>query len=377
MQLPIYLDNMATTPLDPQVLEKMRQFLADDSSYGNPSSRTHSYGWKAATAVEEARAQVAALINADSEEIIWTSGGTEANNLAIIGLANFYQRQGRHIITCKTEHKSVLDPFAYLQRQGFEVTWLSPQTNGLIDLQSLEQALRPDTLLVSIMQANSETGVLQDIAAIGQLTRSRGIIFHVDAIQGAGKIPIDVKQMQVDAMSLSAHKIYGPKGIGALYLRRQPRLRLQPLMYGGGQEKGLRPGTLATHQIVAMGEAFRLAGLAMPEEGARLLKLRQRLLAGISALPIQVHGDLIQRLPGNLYVSFLGSDATGLISSLQNLAVSTGSACSSGSIEPSYVLLAMGVSPGVARSALRFSLGRFTQQGEIDFAVEEICRVLG
>jgi cysteine desulfurase len=370
---PIYLDYMATTPVDPRVAAKMLQYLTPDGEFGNASSRTHRYGMVAAQAVDQARQQVAALINCTPEALIWTSGATEANNLAIKGAAHFYQRQGRHLVTCQTEHRAVLDVFAQLEREGFTVTYLPPQANGLVDLQQLQAALRPDTLLVSIMHANNEIGVIQDIAAIGEITREKGVLLHVDAAQSAGKIPIDLAVWPVDLMSFSAHKVYGPKGMGALYIRQRPRLHLQPLVQGGSQEQGLRPGTLPVHQIVGMGEAFALAQQEMTAENARLLALKQQLWLGLSALgDIRLHGDEKQRLAGNLNVSFLGIDAQNLLELLPDLALSTGSACTSGNIEPSHVLSALGLSPAETYSAIRFALGRFTTQQEIDTAVQAV-----
>lgn len=377
MRLPIYLDYMATTPVDPRVAECMWGYLTPTGHFGNSSSRTHIYGKTAAEAVEKARKQVAELVGCQPEALIWTSGATEANNLAIKGIAHFYKRQGRHIITTKTEHKAVLDPCAQLAREGFEITYLSPQSNGLIDLNQLENALRSDTLLVSIMHANNETGVIQNIGAIGALTRARGILFHVDAAQSAGKIPIDLT-LPIDLMSFSAHKLYGPKGIGALYLRQKPRLQLEPLLHGGGQELGLRAGTLPVHQIVGMGAAFAIAQDEMADESARLLGFRQRLLSALQALgKIYVNGDLSKRLPGNLNVSFAGIDAQSLIELLANLAVSSGSACASGNLEPSHVLRAMGVAPALAQSAIRFSLGRFTTEEELVYVIQYLHEKVG
>ncbi len=378
MRLPIYLDYMATTPVDPRVIERMLAFLGPESEFGNPASMTHRYGLRASEAVDQARQCVAAVLNADSEEIIWTSGGTEANNLALKGAARFYQRQGKHIITCQTEHKAVLDPCLQLEREGFSVTYLPPDENGLLPVERLEAALRSDTILVSIMHANNETGVIQDIQAMAELTRSRGILFHTDAIQSAGKIPLDVKKTPVDMISLSAHKIYGPKGIGALYIRRKPRLRLEPLAQGGGQEQGLRPGTLPTHQIVGMGEAFRLASLEMAMENERLLLLRQRLWSGLRQLPhVYLNGDADRRLSGNLNISIGGLEASELVKALQPyVAFSTGSACASGNLTPSHVLLAMGMSEARARQAFRLSMGRFTTEPEIDFVLEHLVRAL-
>ncbi len=373
MRLPIYLDYMATTPVDPRVAERMMQCLTLEGNFGNPASRTHAYGWRAETAVEEARQQVADLLNTHPQQIIWTSGGTESNNMAILGAARFYQRQGNHIVTCTTEHKAVLDVCVQLQREGFVVTYLTPDENGLIQLEQLESALRKETLLVSIMHANNEIGVIQNIKAIAELTRMRGILFHVDAAQSAGKIPINLQEIPVDLMSFSAHKIYGPKGIGALYIRNKPRLRLAPLSHGGGHEQGLRPGTLPTHQIVGMGEAFNIAGQEMASEAQRTAQLKQYLWEGLKKVAkIQRNGDEGQCLPGNLNVSFVGIDAQTLLSALPNIAVSSGSACTSGSLESSYVLRAIGVSDALARSALRFSVGRFTTLEEIEFVIAEI-----
>jgi cysteine desulfurase len=372
MRLPIYLDYMATTPVDPEVAKKMWEFLTPNGKFGNPASRTHSYGYEAEFAVENARQQFANAIHAETSEIIWTSGGTESINLAVKGAARFYRRQGNHLITFETEHKAVLDTFAQLEREGFDVSYIKPQPSGLIDLQHVQKMLRKDTILLSILHVNNEIGVIQNIAEIGKLTRAHGILMHVDASQSLGKIPIHVHEMNIDMMSCSAHKIYGPKGIGALYLRRNPRIRLEPLMHGGGQEQGLRPGTLAVHQIAGFGKAIELAQQNMQQENARILKLRQKLLAGISGLNIRINGDLEQRLPGNLNVSFIGIDGTTLIQQLANLAVSSGSACSSGSSEPSHVLKSLGVDSGLARSAIRFSIGRFTTEEEIEFAIQEI-----
>ncbi len=377
MSLPIYLDYMATTPVDPRVAERMLECLTQDGSFGNPASRTHVYGWKAEALVEEARQQVADLLNTSSESIIWTSGGTESNNLALKGAARFYQRQGKHIITVATEHKAVLDVCAQLQREGFEVTYLVPASNGLLQLEQLRQALRKDTLLVTVMHANNEIGVIQNIKAIGELTRSSGILLHVDAAQSAGKIPIDLQTMPVDLMSFSAHKLYGPKGIGALYIRDKPRLRLEPLCHGGGHERGLRPGTLPVHQIVGMGEAFRIAKAEMAVESQSILQLRHRLWSGLQTIgEVCLNGDAEQRLPGNLNISFKGIDAQSLLPALTNIAISVGSACASGNLEPSYVLKAIGLSDGLARSALRFSIGRFTSIEEIDVTITEVTRTV-
>ena len=364
---PIYLDYAATTPVDPRVAEAMARYLTPDGQFGNPASRSHSFGWQAEDAVSAARGHVAELIGADPREIVWTSGGTESDNLAIKGAAHFYRKKGRHIVTCKTEHKAVLDTCRQLEREGCEVTYLSPQPNGLLDLAEFEAALREDTVLVSVMHVNNEIGVIQDIAALGALTRPRGILLHVDAAQSAGKVPIDVGAMQVDLMTLSAHKIYGPKGIGALYVCRKPRVRLEAQMHGGGHERGLRSGTLATHQIVGMGEAFRLAGAEMAAEAARIRALRDRLWAGLGRMEeVYLNGDLERRVPGNLNVSFNFVEGESLIMALKDIAVSSGSACTSASLEPSYVLRALGRNDELAHSSLRFSIGRFTTEEDID-----------
>lgn len=373
INLPIYLDYSATTPVDPRVADKMRRFLTPDGEFGNPASRSHRFGWQAEEAVDEARKQVAALIGADPREIIWTSGGTESDNLAIKGAAHFYQKKGKHIVTVKTEHKAVLDTCRQLEREGFEVTYLAPQANGLLDLAELEASLRDDTVLVSVMHVNNEIGVVQDIGAIGKMTRERGIILHVDAAQGAGKIPIDVHEMQIDLMTLSAHKIYGPKGIGALYLCRKPRVRLEAQMHGGGHERGLRSGTLPTHQIVGMGEAFRIAREEIAEESARIRALRDRLWDGLNRMEeVYLNGDLEQRVPGNLNVSFNFVEGESLIMALKDVAVSSGSACTSASLEPSYVLRALGRNDELAHSSLRFTIGRFTTEEEIDYTISLI-----
>ena len=373
INLPIYLDYSATTPVDPRVAAKMRQYLTPDGEFGNPASRSHSFGWHAEEAVDEARKQVAELIGADPREIIWTSGGTESDNLAIKGAAHFYQKKGKHIVTVKTEHKAVLDTCRQLEREGFEVTYLAPQANGLLDLEELEASLRDDTVVVSVMHVNNEIGIVQDIGAIGKLTRERGIILHVDAAQGAGKIPIDVHAMQVDLMTLSAHKIYGPKGIGALYICRKPRVRLEAQIHGGGHERGLRSGTLPTHQIVGMGEAFRLAREELAEESARIRALRDRLWNGLNQMEeVYLNGDLEQRVPGNLNVSFNFVEGESLIMALKDVAVSSGSACTSASLEPSYVLRALGRNDELAHSSLRFTIGRFTTEEEIDYTISLI-----
>ena len=370
---PIYLDYSATTPVDERVAEKMMQYMTRSGTFGNPASRSHTFGWHADHAVEKARSDVAALINADPREIVWTSGATESDNLAIRGAALFYQNKGRHIITCKTEHKAVLDTCRQLERQGFDVTYLAPRANGLIDFAELEAAIRPDTVLVSIMHVNNEIGVIQDIESIGQLTRSKGILFHVDAAQSAGKLPIDLSTLNVDLMSFSAHKLYGPKGMGALYVRRKPRVRLEAQMYGGGHERGMRSGTLATHQIVGMGEAFRIAREEMAGENERLLKLRNRLWNGLREMEeIYLNGDLERRIAGNLNVSFNFVEGESLIMALKDIAVSSGSACTSASLEPSYVLRALGRSDELAHSSIRFSIGRYTTAEEIDHTINVV-----
>ena len=371
LQLPIYLDYAATTPMDERVAETMSRFLTREGTFGNPASRSHSFGWESEQAVEQAREHVAALVGADPREIIWTSGATEADNLAIKGAAHFYQKKGRHIVTLKTEHKAVLDPCRQLEREGFEVTYLDPEPNGLLNLNKLEAALREDTILVSVMHVNNEIGVIQDLEAIGQLTRARGIVFHVDAAQSAGKIPLNLSSLPVDLASFSAHKIYGPKGVGALYVSRKPRVRLEAQMHGGGHERGLRSGTLATHQIVGMGEAFRIAGEQMDAEATRVLQLRDRLWAGLSAMEeVYLNGDLEHRVAGNLNVSFNFVEGESLIMALKDIAVSSGSACTSSSLEPSYVLRALGRDDELAHSSIRFSIGRYTTVEEVDYTVE-------
>ena len=367
-QSPIYLDYAATTPVDPRVAEKMIPHLT--SSFGNPASRSHAYGWQAEAAVETARAQVAELVGADPREIIWTSGATESDNLAIKGAAHFHRAKGNHLITLATEHKAVLDTMRELEREGFQVTYLKPQPNGLLDLETFKAALRPETILASIMLVNNEIGVIQDIAAIGAVCRERGILFHVDAAQAHGKVAIDLSTLPVDLMSFSAHKTYGPQGIGALYVRRRPRVHLAPLIHGGGHERGLRSGTLPTHQIVGMGEAYRLAGELMVEENARVRALRDRFLAGIADMEeVYLNGDLEQRVPHNLNVSFNFVEGESLMMAVKELAVSSGSACTSASLEPSHVLRALGRSDELAHSSLRITLGRYTTAQDIDFAV--------
>ncbi|PUB89681.1 MAG: IscS subfamily cysteine desulfurase [gamma proteobacterium symbiont of Ctena orbiculata] len=373
MKLPIYMDYSATTPVDPRVAEIMCRYLTPDGDFGNAASRSHAFGWTADEAISRARQQVAELVNADPKEIVWTSGATESDNLAIKGVAEFYAKKGRHIVTCKTEHKAVLDTCRQLERHDFEITYLDPEPNGLIDLDKLRAALRDDTILVSIMHVNNEIGVIQDIQAIGEITRERKILFHVDAAQSAGKVPIDLQTMKVDLMSFSAHKIYGPKGIGALYVRRKPRVRLEAQMHGGGHERGMRSGTLATHQIVGMGEAFRLAGEEMAAENERVLGLRNRLWEGINDIEeAYLNGDRDQRVAGNLNVSFAFVEGESLIMALKDLAVSSGSACTSASLEPSYVLRALGREDELAHSSIRFTLGRFSTADEVDYAINKI-----
>ncbi len=369
LQLPIYLDYSATTPVDPRVAAEMIPYLTE--KFGNPASRSHSFGWTADEAVELARAQVAALVNADPKEIVWTSGATESNNLAIKGAAHFYADKGKHIITVQTEHKAILDTVRELERQGFAATYLDPEANGLIDLEKLKAALRPDTTIVSVMLVNNEIGVIQDIAAIGEICRAKGILFHVDAAQATGKVAIDLQKLKVDLMSFSAHKTYGPKGIGALYVRRKPRVRLEAQMHGGGHERGFRSGTLATHQIVGMGEAFRIAKEEMAHENERIRALRDRLWAGLSSMEeVYLNGDMEHRVPHNLNVSFNFVEGESLIMAVKDIAVSSGSACTSASLEPSYVLRALGRNDELAHSSIRFTIGRFTTVEEIDYAVK-------
>ncbi|AMS33134.1 cysteine desulfurase [Betaproteobacteria bacterium UKL13-2] len=376
MKQPIYLDYSATTPVDPRVAEKMIPFLTE--SFGNPASRSHSYGWTAEEAVDNARLEVAKLVNCDDKEIVWTSGATESINLAVKGAAHFYQTKGKHIITLKTEHKATLDTFRELERQGFEATYLDVQENGLVDMNAFNAALRPDTILVSILFVNNEIGVIQPIAEIGEICRSKGIIFHVDAAQATGKVPIDLQALKVDLMSFCAHKTYGPKGIGALFVRRKPRVRLEAQMHGGGHERGFRSGTLATHQIVGMGEAFRLARLEMSAESERIRMLRDRLLAGFKGMEeVYVNGDLEHRVPHNLNVSFNFVEGESLIMGIKELAVSSGSACTSASLEPSYVLRALGRNDEMAHSSIRFSIGRYTTEADIDFAINLMKERIG
>lgn len=373
---PIYMDYSATTPVDPRVADKMIPYLRED--FGNPASRSHMYGWSAEKAVEEAREQVAALVNADPREIVWTSGATEGNNLAIKGAAHFYKTKGKHIITVKTEHKAVLDTVRELERQGFEATYLQPKDNGLITVQQLADAIRPDTILVSVMWVNNEIGVIQPIDEIGELCRSKGIIFHSDAAQATGKTPIDLKKTKVDLVTFTAHKSYGPKGIGALYVRRKPRVRLEAQMHGGGHERGLRSGTLATHQIVGMGEAFRLAKEEMDTEIVRIRALRDRLEKGLMSMEeVYLNGDLNHRVPHNLNISFNYVEGESLIMAIKDIAVSSGSACTSASLEPSYVLRALGRSDELAHSSIRFTFGRFTTEEDVDFTIELLKAKVG
>ncbi|WP_018872857.1 IscS subfamily cysteine desulfurase [Thioalkalivibrio sp. ALJ16] len=371
LKLPIYLDYSATTPVDERVAEKMTACLTKDGLFGNPASRSHSFGWGAEKAVENAREQVAAAVGADAKEIVWTSGATESNNLAIKGAAHFYQRKGKHIITVKTEHKAVLDTARQLEREGYEVTYLGVKDNGLVDLQELQDAMRDDTIVVSVMHVNNEIGVIQDIEAIGNLCRERGIVFHVDSAQSVGKVAIDLSSLPVDLMSFSAHKAYGPKGIGALFVRRKPRVRIEAQMHGGGHERGMRSGTLATHQIVGMGEAFRIASAEMGTELERIRMLRDRLWAGLDGMEeVYLNGDAEQRVAHNLNVSFNFVEGESLIMALRDIAVSSGSACTSASLEPSYVLRALGRDDELAHSSIRFSIGRYTTVEEVDHTVE-------
>ncbi|HZA94887.1 MAG TPA: IscS subfamily cysteine desulfurase [Burkholderiaceae bacterium] len=373
MQLPIYLDYSATTPVDPRVVDAMIPWLRDN--FGNPASRSHSFGWTAEKAVDQAREQVAALVNCDPRELIWTSGATESINLALKGAARFYKDKGKHLVTVKTEHKATLDTVRELERDGFEVTYLDVEENGLVDFAKLEASIRPDTILVSVMYVNNEIGVIQDIAAIGELTRSRGIVFHVDAAQATGKIVVDLAQLKVDLMSFSAHKTYGPKGVGALFVRRKPRVRLEAQMHGGGHERGLRSGTLPTHQIVGMGEAFRLASEEMATDNERIRMLRDRLWAGISQTEqVFLNGDWERRVPHNLNASFNFVEGESMIMAMKDVAVSSGSACTSASLEPSYVLRALGRSDELAHSSIRFTVGRFTTPEEIDFTIDLVTR---
>ena len=377
MQLPIYLDYSSTNPVDPRVAAKMMECLTLDGNFGNPASRSHMSGWKAEEAVETARRQVADVIHCDPREIVWTSGATESDNLAIKGAAQFYQHKGRHLVTSAIEHKAVLDSCQQLEREGFSVTYLTPDSRGIIIPQQVAAAIRPDTTLVSLMHVNNEIGVVNDIQAIGEVTRQHGVLLHVDAAQSAGKIEIDLSHMQVDLMSLTAHKIYGPKGIGALYVRRQPKVRIEPQVHGGGHEQGMRSGTLPTHQIVGMGEAFALAINEMAAENSRILALRNRLLNGLKAIPaMRVNGDLEQRVSGNLNVSFGYVEGESLMLALRDLEISSGSACTSASFEPSYVLRALGLSDQLAYSSVRITVGRFSTEEEVDYAVSVIKKAV-
>jgi cysteine desulfurase len=376
--IPIYFDYSATTPVDPRVVEKMVECLTMEGNFGNPASRSHVFGWKAEEAVEQARQNVADLVNCDPREIVWTSGATESDNLALKGAAHFYQSKGKHIITSKIEHKAVLDSCRQLEREGFDVTYMDPDEKGLIHPQDLEKAIRDDTILVSLMHVNNEIGVINDIKAIGEICREKKVIFHVDAAQSPGKIDIDLQDMKVDLMSFSAHKIYGPKGIGALYVRRKPRVRLEAQMHGGGHERGMRSGTLPTHQIVGMGEAFRIAKEEMHDEAERTKVLRDRFLRGLEGMEeVYINGDLEHRVPGNINVSFNFVEGESLIMALKDLAVSSGSACTSASLEPSYVLRALGMDDELAHSSLRFSIGRFTTEEDIDTAVTKVKEAVG
>ncbi|MEM7209532.1 MAG: IscS subfamily cysteine desulfurase [Pseudomonadota bacterium] len=373
INLPVYLDYSATTPVDERVAKAMTDCLTLEGNFGNPASRSHPFGWQAEKAVEEARANVAKLIGADPREIVWTSGATESDNLAIKGAAIFNRKKGKHIVTMKTEHKAVLDTCRHLEREGYEITYLDPLTNGLLDMDAFKAALRDDTTLVSIMHVNNEIGVIQDIEAIGAITRERKILFHVDAAQSPGKVEIDVDKMNVDLMSLCAHKVYGPKGIGALYVRRKPRVRLEAQIHGGGHERGMRSGTLATHQIVGMGEAFRIAHEEMEFENRRISALRNKLWDGLKDMEeVYLNGDLTQRIPGNLNVSFNFVEGESLIMAMKNFAVSSGSACTSASLEPSYVLRALGRNDELAHSSIRFTMGRYTTDEEVEFTIKEV-----
>ncbi|NRF49734.1 IscS subfamily cysteine desulfurase [Pseudomonas stutzeri] len=377
MKLPIYLDYSATTPVDPRVAEKMIECLTNEGNFGNPASRSHAFGWKAEEAVENARRQVAELVNADPREIVWTSGATESDNLAIKGVAHFYASKGKHIVTTKIEHKAVLDTTRQLEREGFEVTYIEPGEDGIVTPAMVEAALREDTILVSVMHVNNEIGTINDITAIGELTRARSILFHVDAAQSTGKVEIDLEKMKVDLMSFSAHKTYGPKGVGALYVRRKPRVRLEAQMHGGGHERGMRSGTLATHQLVGMGEAFRIAKQEMAQENERIRALRDRFYKQVEHLEeLYVNGSMTARVPHNLNLSFNYVEGESLIMALKDLAVSSGSACTSASLEPSYVLRALGRNDELAHSSIRFTFGRFTTEEEIDYAAQKVCEAV-
>ncbi|MDA8876628.1 IscS subfamily cysteine desulfurase [Candidatus Thioglobus sp.] len=370
MLTPTYMDYSSTTPVDARVAKKMAKFLTMEGDFGNPASRSHFYGWQAEKAVDEARSQVADLVGADPREIVWTSGATESNNLAIKGIAHFYEKRGKHIITLKTEHKAVLDTCRQLEREGFEVTYLDPLPNGLLDMDVFKKTIREDTILASIMHVNNEIGVIQDLQAIGDICRENKVFFHVDAAQSVGKLEINLESLPVDLMSFSAHKIYGPKGMGALYVSRKPRVRLEAQMHGGGHERGMRSGTLATHQIVGIGEAFAIAKAEMKDEGIRVQKLRDRLLAGFSDMEeVVVNGDLDQRISGNLNISFNYVEGESLMMAISDVAVSSGSACTSSSLEPSYVLRALGLTDELAHSSIRFSVGRYTTEKDVDDAI--------
>ncbi len=373
MKHPIYLDYSATTPVDPRVAQKMIPYLTEH--FGNPASRSHSFGWTTEAAVEEARAHVAALVNCDPKELVWTSGATEAINLALKGAAHFYRDKGKHLVTVRTEHKATLDTMRELEREGFEVTYLDVGPDGMLDLEAFKAALRPDTSVVSVMFVNNEIGVIQDIAAIGEICRARGIIFHVDSAQATGKVPVDLRALKVDLMSFSAHKTYGPKGVGALFVRRKPRVRIEAQMHGGGHERGMRSGTLPTHQIVGMGEAFRLAKLEMATENERIRMLRDKLLKGLAEIEeVYINGDIERRIPHNLNISFNYVEGESLIMAIKDVAVSSGSACTSASLEPSYVLRALGRSDELAHSSIRFTAGRFTTEEEIDYTIDLVKR---
>ncbi|MDF2488470.1 MAG: cysteine desulfurase [Pseudomonas sp.] len=377
MKLPIYLDYSATTPVDPRVAQKMVECLTLDGNFGNPASRSHVFGWKAEEAVENARRQVAELIGADPREIVWTSGATESDNLALKGVAHFYHTKGKHIITSKIEHKAVLDTARQLEREGFEVTYLEPGDDGIVTPAMVEAALRDDTILVSLMHVNNEVGSINDIGAIGELTRSRGVLFHVDAAQSAGKVEIDLSKLKVDLMSFSAHKVYGPKGIGALYVSRKPRVRLEASMHGGGHERGMRSGTLPTHQIVGMGEAFAVAKEQMASENQRIKALSDRFFKQVSELEeLYVNGSPTARIPHNLNLSFNYVEGESLLMALKDIAVSSGSACTSASLEPSYVLRALGRNDELAHSSIRFTFGRFTTEEEVDYAAQKVCEAV-
>ena len=376
MNMPIYMDYSSTTPVDPRVAEKMIPFITED--FGNPASRSHPYGWSAEKAVENARKEVSKLVNADPREIIWTSGATESNNLAIKGASNFYSSKGKHIITMATEHKAVIDAVREMERLGYETTFLVPEPNGLVDIEKFKAALRPDTVLATIMLVNNEIGVVQDIEQLGNICRENKIIFHVDAAQATGKVAIDLEKLPVDLMSFSAHKTYGPKGVGALYVRRKPRIRIEAQMHGGGHERGMRSGTLATHQIVGMGEAFRIAREEMQEENTRIKKLQKRLLNGLTEIDeTYINGDLDKRVPHNLNISFNYVEGESLIMAIKGIAVSSGSACTSASLEPSYVLRALGRSDELAHSSIRFSIGRFTTEEDVDYTIKLLKEKIG